>query len=137
MRSYNLDRVLIKGTVDRITPFLSGKEKKVEFFQVTLDTGDTLEAKRVVLATGPTREQMANIPPWVRAITESYPEDTLQHTVELMHLLSQHKSKGSHFMGKPGFNIPSLTLPHHFFCLKNHSIWDSILYYPRPTYCMP
>ncbi|XP_047674646.1 uncharacterized protein zgc:113276 isoform X2 [Tachysurus fulvidraco] len=89
------------GTVDRITPLLSGKEKKVEFFQVTLDTGDTLEAKRVVLATGPTREQMANIPPWVRAITESYPEERLQHTVELMHHLAQHKSEGSRFTGPP------------------------------------
>ncbi|XP_047674652.1 uncharacterized protein zgc:113276 isoform X3 [Tachysurus fulvidraco] len=98
---YNLDHVLIKGTVDRITPLLSGKEKKVEFFQVTLDTGDTLEAKRVVLATGPTREQMANIPPWVRAITESYPEERLQHTVELMHHLAQHKSEGSRFTGPP------------------------------------
>ncbi|XP_060715772.1 uncharacterized protein zgc:113276 isoform X2 [Tachysurus vachellii] len=101
VRSYNLDHVLIKGTVDRITPLLSGKEKKVEFFQVTLDTGDTIEAKRVVLATGPTREQMANIPPWVRAITESYPEERLQHTVELMHHLAQHKSEGSRFTGPP------------------------------------
>ncbi|XP_053532515.1 uncharacterized protein zgc:113276 isoform X3 [Ictalurus punctatus] len=84
------------GTVDRITPLLSEKQKKVEFFRVTLDTGDTLEAKRVVLATGPTREQMANIPPWVRAIAENYPEERLQHTVELMHLLSQLKAKGSH-----------------------------------------
>lgn len=124
MRSYNLDHVLIKGTVDRITPLLSGKEKKVEFFQVTLDTGDTLEAKRVVLATGPTREQMANIPPWVRAITESYPEESLQHTVELMHHLAQHKSEGSHFTGKPGFNISSFTPCHHFLwdCIKCHSV---------------
>ncbi|XP_060767771.1 uncharacterized protein zgc:113276 [Neoarius graeffei] len=99
--SYDLDHVLIKGTVDRITPFLSEKQKKVEFFRVTLDTGDTLEAKRLVLATGPTREQMANIPSWVRAITESYPEERLQHTVELMHILSQHKAKGNHFAGPP------------------------------------
>ncbi|MCI4393286.1 hypothetical protein PGIGA_G00155700 [Pangasianodon gigas] len=101
VRSYNLDHVLIKGTVDRITPCLSEKQKKVEFFRVILDTGDILEAKRVVLATGPTREQMANIPPWVRAITESYPEERLQHTVELMHLLSLHKAKGNHFTGPP------------------------------------
>lgn len=114
MRRYQLDHVLIKGTVDRITPLLSEKQKKVEFFRVTLDTGDTLEAKRVVLATGPTREQMANIPPWVRAIAENYPEERLQHTVELMHLLSQLKAKGSHLTGKPGFNIPSLTWPYNF-----------------------
>lgn len=101
MRRYNLGHVLIKGTVDRITPCLSEKQKKVEFFRVTLDDGETLDAKTVVLATGPTREQMANIPPWVRAIAESYPDDRLQHTVELMHLLSQHKAKGNHFTGKP------------------------------------
>ncbi|KAF4093276.1 hypothetical protein AMELA_G00000260 [Ameiurus melas] len=101
VRRYKLDHVLIKGTVDRITPLLSEKQKKVEFFRVTLDTGDTLEARRVVLATGPTREQMANIPPWVSAIAENYPEERLQHTVELMHLLSQHKAKGSHLTGPP------------------------------------
>lgn len=113
MRSYNLDHVLIKGTVDRITPFPSGKLTEAKFFRVTLDTGETLEAKRVVLATGPTREQMANIPPWVRTITESYPEESLQHTVELMHLLSQHKAKGNHFTGTPGFFIPTITWPHY------------------------
>lgn len=100
MRIYNLDHALIKGTVDRITPFLSEKQKKVEFFRVTLDTGDTIETKRVVLATGPTREHMANIPPWVTAIGESYPEERLQHTVELMHSLSQHKAKGNQCTGK-------------------------------------
>lgn len=101
VRRYNLDHVLIRGTVDRITPFLFEKQKNVGFFRVTLDTGDIIEAKRVVLATGPTREQMANIPAWVRAIAESYPEEKLQHTVELMHLLSQHKAKGNHFTGEP------------------------------------
>ncbi|TSY13817.1 Pirin [Bagarius yarrelli] len=62
VRSYNLDCVLLKGTVDKITPILSGKEKKVEFFRVNLDTGETLEAKRVVLATGPTREHNGKYP---------------------------------------------------------------------------
>ncbi|KAL7831328.1 hypothetical protein SRHO_G00308310 [Serrasalmus rhombeus] len=98
---YNLDNVLIKGTVDRITPFLSEKQKKVEFFRVTLDTGDTVDAKRVIMATGPTRAQMANIPSWVTAIAESYPEERLQHTVELMHLYSRHKVTGTHFTGPP------------------------------------
>lgn len=86
--------------MDRITPVLLEKQKNVGFFRVTLDTGDVLEAKRVVLATGPTREHMANVPPWVSAIAESYPEEKLQHTVELMHLLSQHKAKGNHFTGE-------------------------------------
>ncbi|XP_026867193.2 uncharacterized protein zgc:113276 [Electrophorus electricus] len=81
---YDLHSVLIKGTVDRIFPFVSKKSKTVEFFRVTLDNGDTIDAKRVVMATGPTRAQMANIPPWVSAIAESYPEEGLRHTVQLM-----------------------------------------------------
>ncbi|KAI4875052.1 hypothetical protein NFI96_014253, partial [Prochilodus magdalenae] len=101
VRKYKLDDVLIKGTVERITPFLSEKQKKVEFFRVTLDTGDTVDAKRVIMASGPTRAQMANIPSWVSAITESYPEERLQHTVELMHLFSRHRVAGSDFTGPP------------------------------------
>lgn len=85
VRQYNLDRVLVKGTVDRIIPVLSGKE--VLHFRVLTRDGETVEAKRVVLATGPTRAQMANIPAWVQAIGESYPEESLQHTVQLMHHL--------------------------------------------------
>lgn len=95
----------MKGTVDRIASILSKKQNKVEFFRVTLDTGEIIEAKKVVLATGPTREQMANIPPWVSAISENYPEESLQHTVKLMHFMSQHKDKGNCFTGKPVFNI--------------------------------
>ncbi|XP_041936110.1 uncharacterized protein zgc:113276 isoform X1 [Alosa sapidissima] len=86
VRKYNLDSVLIKGTVDRIVPVLSGKE--VLYFRVLTQSGDTLEAKRVVVATGPTRSQMANIPAWVSAVGENYPEETLQHTVQLMHHLA-------------------------------------------------
>ncbi|KAM9494068.1 uncharacterized protein Hap1MRO34_004075 [Clarias gariepinus] len=99
--SYNLDRIIMKGTVDRIAPILSKKQNKVEFFRVTLDTGEIIEAKKVVLATGPTREQMANIPPWVSAISENYPEESLQHTVKLMHFMSQHKDKGNCVTGPP------------------------------------
>ncbi|XP_049327342.1 uncharacterized protein zgc:113276 [Astyanax mexicanus] len=101
VRRYTLDHVLIKGTVDRITPLLSETQKKVEFFRVTLDTGDTVDAKRIVMATGPTRAQMANIPSWVSAIAESYPEERLQHTVDLMHLYSRHKTLGTPFTGPP------------------------------------
>ncbi|XP_062846022.1 uncharacterized protein zgc:113276 [Trichomycterus rosablanca] len=98
---YNLEGVLIQGTVDRIVPFLCEKQKKVKFFRVSLDTGETLEAKSIVMATGPTRAQMANIPSWVSSIAESYPEEALQHTVELMHLFSRHKANSSNFTGPP------------------------------------
>lgn len=57
----------------------------MKFFNVTLNTGENVEAKNIVMATGPSRAQMANIPSWVEAIQESYPEGSLQHTVELMH----------------------------------------------------
>ncbi|XP_045554250.1 uncharacterized protein isoform X1 [Salmo salar] len=80
---YGLDSVLTKGTVDRLTPVMS--EGIVTSFRVFLQNGDVLEARRVVMATGPTRAQMANIPFWVSSIAESYPEERLQHTVQLMH----------------------------------------------------
>ncbi|KAG9339510.1 hypothetical protein JZ751_023652 [Albula glossodonta] len=66
-------------------PEKPGDHKEALFFRVLLQGGETIEARRVVMATGPTRGQMANIPSWVSSITETYPEDRLQHTVKLMH----------------------------------------------------
>ncbi|XP_019897952.1 uncharacterized protein zgc:113276 isoform X2 [Esox lucius] len=83
VKKYNLDSVLIKGTVDRLIPVMS--EGSVASFRALLQSGEVLEARRVVMATGPTRAQMANIPTWVSAITETYPEERMQHTVQLMH----------------------------------------------------
>ncbi|XP_058485608.1 uncharacterized protein zgc:113276 isoform X1 [Solea solea] len=110
---YNLDGMLVKGTVERIVPVIEPREektdcvkegdvvrvtdgdkkKRVKYFQVQLREGITLKAHRVVMATGPTRAPMANIPPWVKSIGESYPEERLQHTVHLMHCLSNAKHK--------------------------------------------
>ncbi|XP_071756509.2 uncharacterized protein LOC139912574 [Centroberyx gerrardi] len=90
---YSLDKVLVKGTVDCITPVIEDKEKSVKYFQVQLQEGITLKARQVVMATGPTRAQMANIPAWVRCIGESYPEERLQHTVHLMHHLPIARQK--------------------------------------------
>ncbi|XP_065808896.1 uncharacterized protein zgc:113276 isoform X5 [Labrus bergylta] len=122
---YNLDKVLVKGTVEHITPVteektdkeeetnwikeqeteeeaMTGTERKgdrtrkrVEYFLVQLQEGVVLKARKVVMATGPTRAQMANVPSWVTNIGESYPEERLQHTVHLMHHLatSQQKQK--------------------------------------------
>lgn len=110
---YSLDKVLVKGTVDHIAPVIEetetndwikdgetygevmrvtkaktdGVKKRVKYFQVRLQEGITLKARQVVMATGPTRAQMANIPSWVQSIGESYPEERLQHTVHLMHHL--------------------------------------------------
>nr|XP_029133884.1 uncharacterized protein LOC109986989 [Labrus bergylta] len=97
---YNLDKVLVKGTVEHITPAMTGTERKgdrtrkrVEYFLVQLQEGVVLKARKVVMATGPTRAQMANVPSWVTNIGESYPEERLQHTVHLMHHLATSQQK--------------------------------------------
>ncbi|XP_061565685.1 uncharacterized protein zgc:113276 isoform X2 [Cololabis saira] len=113
---YQLGKVLVKGTVERITPVteekdeegeqeadgeatrasegkIVGAKKPVKYFSVRLQKGDIIKARRVVMATGPTRAQMANIPTWVRNIEESYPEQRLQHTIHLMHQLPNSKQK--------------------------------------------
>ncbi|XP_043108227.1 uncharacterized protein zgc:113276 isoform X3 [Puntigrus tetrazona] len=92
VRKYDLDSVLIRASVERVIPVLTEDESKVKFFKVTLHTGENIETKTVIMATGPSRAQMANIPCWVRAIQESYPEESLQHTVQLMHYFCTHES---------------------------------------------
>lgn len=116
VRRYKLDKVLLKGTVERIipvtgdtkgteeqeSPSVAEKEteivedeakKKVKYFLVELQDGSVLKARQVVLATGPTRAQMSNIPEWVNSIGESYPEERLQHTVHVMHKLPNFKQR--------------------------------------------
>lgn len=118
-----MDKVLVKGTVEHITPVIEPWEemeeendrikrqetegeamrvterkgdrskKKVKYFQVKLQEGIILKARQVVMATGPTRAQMANIPPWVKRIGENFPEERLQHTVHLMHHLPTARQK--------------------------------------------
>lgn len=100
---YHLDKVLLKGTVEHITPVVEDgadcearratERKRVRYFQVHLQEGIILKARQVVMATGPTRAQMANIPSWVKSIAESYPEERLQHTVHLMHQLPTARQK--------------------------------------------
>ncbi|XP_034419110.1 uncharacterized protein zgc:113276 [Cyclopterus lumpus] len=89
---YNLDKVLLKGTVEHIAPVVEDRAE-VRYFQVHLQEGIVLKARQVVMATGPTRAQMANIPSWVKSIAESYPEERLQHTVHLMHQLPTARQK--------------------------------------------
>ncbi|XP_016111089.1 uncharacterized protein [Sinocyclocheilus grahami] len=101
VRKFDLDSVLIRATVDRIIPVLIEDESKVKFFKVTLHTGENIEAKTVIMATGPSRAQMANIPCWVRAIQESYPEESLQHTVQLMHYFCTDEKMGESSSGCP------------------------------------
>ncbi|KAG7234634.1 hypothetical protein INR49_004159 [Caranx melampygus] len=126
VQRYDLDKLLIKGTVEKIVPITEHREeeeeerdeewemegearrstesrgdgvkkekrKRVKYFQVHLQQdGIVLKARRVVVATGPTRAQMANVPSWVRSIGESFPEERLQHTVQLMHHLTKSKQE--------------------------------------------
>uniref|UniRef100_A0A096LRA1 Zgc:113276 n=1 Tax=Poecilia formosa TaxID=48698 RepID=A0A096LRA1_POEFO len=103
VKRYKLDKILLKGTVERIIPVTGdtkgmGEEqeaqrKKVEHFCVELQDGRVLKARQVVLATGPTRVQMSNVPEWAKSIEESFPEGRLQHTVHLMHKLSNSKQR--------------------------------------------
>ncbi|XP_029944420.1 uncharacterized protein LOC115386295 [Salarias fasciatus] len=123
---YKLEKVLVKGTVERITPVMedneemeeeeeeegwfkehkangdntimnegmeNGTRKRIRYFQIQLQEGNVLKAHQVVVATGPTRAQMANIPMWVQNIAENYPEGHLQHTVHLMHHLPNTKQR--------------------------------------------
>uniref|UniRef100_A0A8C6UT74 L-ornithine N(5)-monooxygenase [NAD(P)H] n=1 Tax=Neogobius melanostomus TaxID=47308 RepID=A0A8C6UT74_9GOBI len=108
VKRYNLDSMLLKGTVESILPVIPkqpvgggtdrGAKRRVQHFCVRLQDGSELRAHRIVMATGPTRAQMANIPPWVAAIEESYPEGALQHTVQLMHRQSAVCTQGQRVM---------------------------------------
>ncbi|XP_043929008.1 uncharacterized protein LOC122803455 [Protopterus annectens] len=107
VRRYQLENNIITGTVEKIIPVLetcsepltpihsplSKLQKQTQFFQVVLQNGTVIQARHVVLATGPTRCQMANIPTWVKTISESYPEDRLQHTAYLIHAHSTGQDK--------------------------------------------
>lgn len=117
---YSLGNVLVKGTVEHIIPVVEredeendrtkerdtegeatratermrdGGRRRLKHFQVHLHGGIVLKAHRVIMATGPTRAQMANIPSWVKNVGESYPEERLQHTVHLMHSLPRSKQE--------------------------------------------
>ncbi|KAK2853829.1 hypothetical protein Q5P01_006490 [Channa striata] len=135
---FNLDKVLMKGTVEQVIPVTEHtreneekndcvrkqesdgeateaperKEdragKRVKYFEVHLQEGIILKARQVVMATGPTRVQMANIPSWVKSIEESYPEERLQHTVHLMH----HQANSKPTLGETNCQIQKETFSH-------------------------
>uniref|UniRef100_A0A3Q0R7D2 Zgc:113276 n=1 Tax=Amphilophus citrinellus TaxID=61819 RepID=A0A3Q0R7D2_AMPCI len=86
VRRYKLDKVLLKGTVEHIMPVMED-EKEMKEENLKDEEEEETQAYQVVMATGPTRAQMANIPSWVKSIGESYPEERLLHTVHLMHHL--------------------------------------------------
>uniref|UniRef100_A0A3Q3BJE6 L-ornithine N(5)-monooxygenase [NAD(P)H] n=1 Tax=Kryptolebias marmoratus TaxID=37003 RepID=A0A3Q3BJE6_KRYMA len=125
VKKYKLDKILQKGTVERILPVIEDLEeeqenirqtdrKTVKYFQVHLQDGSVLKARRVVMATGPTRAQMANVPDWVQGIAETHPDERLRHTVHLMHQLPDSCEAGQRVMvvggGLTSAHVVSLAL---------------------------
>ena len=62
-------------------------------FRLILSTGETIIARRVVLATGSGKVQL---PPWVERINSDYPTDRLCHSQQVN--LNQLKLKGEHIL---------------------------------------
>lgn len=62
-------------------------------FQLVLDTGETIVARRVVLATGSGKVQL---PHWVEKITSDYPADRLCHSQQVN--LNQLNLTGEHIL---------------------------------------
>ncbi|XP_061743240.1 uncharacterized protein zgc:113276 isoform X4 [Nerophis ophidion] len=117
VRRYDLEKVVVAGSVTRILPVVEeaeqedrgsapkgGGARRVAHFQVHFQDGAMRQARRVVMATGPTRAQMANIPPWVTELEEKFPEGRLQHTVRLMHARSAGGGTGT-VVCEPGHRV--------------------------------
>ncbi|MEL6441618.1 MAG: FAD/NAD(P)-binding protein [Cyanobacteria bacterium J06621_8] len=64
----------------KVTQILPIKKASRSRFQLVLDTGETIVARRVVLATGSGKVQL---PDWVEQITSDYPPDRLCHSQQV------------------------------------------------------
>ncbi|VEP12840.1 conserved hypothetical protein [Hyella patelloides LEGE 07179] len=82
IRRWKLAGKVYPAKVSQITPIKRASRSR---FQLVLDTGETIIARRVVLATGSGKVQL---PHWVEKITSDYPSDRLCHSqqVNLKHL---------------------------------------------------
>ena len=69
------DRI-VRAQVTRLEPL----QKKPSRFRLTLNTGETILARRVVLATGGGRPQ---IPDWVQRVATGYPAERLCHASQV------------------------------------------------------
>ena len=76
--------------VVRVLPIKQGSRDR---FQLVLDTGETIIARRVVLATGSGKVQLPN---WVDKITSDYPADRLCHSQQIN--LSRLNLTGEHIL---------------------------------------
>ncbi len=82
IRRWNLTDKVYPAKVIQILPIKCASGSR---FQLVLNTGETIIARRVVLATGSGKVQLPN---WVEKITSDYPSDSLCHSqqVNLNHL---------------------------------------------------
>lgn len=74
---WNLERTVYPATVETILPI---HQKQKSNFQLHLSTGESVIAKRVVLALG---IGSPNIPQWVQKISSPYPAHSLCHSSEV------------------------------------------------------
>lgn len=77
----------------KVSQILPTKHSSRSRFQLVLDTGETIIARRVVLATGSGKIQLPN---WVEKITSDYPSDRLCHSQQVN--LNQLKLTGERIL---------------------------------------
>lgn len=77
IRRWKLENKVYRAKISQILPI---KHTSRSRFQLVLDTGETIIARRVVLATGSGKVQL---PDWVDRITSDYPSDKLCHSQQI------------------------------------------------------
>jgi hypothetical protein len=77
IRRWKLENKIYRTKVSQILPIKHSDRSR---FQLILDTGETIIARRVVLATGSGKIQL---PQWVEQITSNYPSDKLCHSQQV------------------------------------------------------
>jgi cation diffusion facilitator CzcD-associated flavoprotein CzcO len=77
IRRWKLENKVYRAKVSQILPI---KHVACSRFQLVLNTGETIIARRVVLATGSGKVQL---PDWVDRITSDYPLDKLSHSQQI------------------------------------------------------
>ncbi|NET87356.1 MAG: lysine N(6)-hydroxylase/L-ornithine N(5)-oxygenase family protein [Kamptonema sp. SIO1D9] len=77
IRRWKLADKVYPAKVVRVLPIERASRSR---FQLILDTGETIIARRVVLATGSSKVQL---PGWVEKITSDYPSDKLCHSQQV------------------------------------------------------
>ncbi|MCC0179547.1 SidA/IucD/PvdA family monooxygenase [Waterburya agarophytonicola K14] len=90
IRRWKLADKVYPAKVVRVLPIERASGSR---FQLVLNTGETIVARRVVLATGSGKVQLPN---WVESITSDYPSDKLCHSQQVN--LKQHKLTGERIL---------------------------------------